>query len=90
MFAARAKKWRQDVLNEGILIGMGMTEDKAKNWRQDVLNEGIAIGERNMTAKVKEWQISVAEKMLKAGKPKAEIIQFTEITEAELDKIQIN
>lgn len=39
MFAARAKKWRQEVLNEGILIGMGMPEDKAKNWRQEIFGD---------------------------------------------------
>lgn len=73
VMGAKARKWREDLLNEGILQGMSMPEAKASKWHEDVLKEG---------------KISVALKMLRAGKPRAEIIQFTDITDVELDKLQ--
>lgn len=76
MLAAKARKWREDILEEGKIIGMNMSDAEAQKWLKDEEERGRTL-ERN----------DIAYEMPKAGKPRDEIIQFARITETELDKM---
>lgn len=71
---ARARRWREETYKEAYAVG---EENGFKRGDEQGVNKGRAM-ERN----------DIALEMLRAGEPRARIIQFTKLTEAELDKLQ--
>jgi predicted transposase/invertase (TIGR01784 family) len=73
-------------------LGAKIMGSLAHHWKQEGIAEGIAEGihitEMKLEAKLKEEKITLAKKMLVKKKPLQEIIEFTGLTEKEIEKLK--
>lgn len=76
---ALADAYERDLLDKALIRGSAYTEGEAKG-RAEGEAKGRAEGEASRN-------IQIAKSMLAAGEPRSKILQFTELSEAELDKL---
>ena len=84
---ALADAYERDLLDKALIRGSAYTEGETKG-RAEGEAKGRAEGEAKGRAEGEATRnIQIAKSMLAAGEPRAKILQFTELSEAELDKL---